>query len=72
LSGKDIDLCDNYELVAFIAKETEFFCSTVSDCGICPCLYDAADDIYKCRKEHLMKRKEELLPFYDNRTLLKC
>lgn len=60
MSGKDIDLCDSFVLISFIAKETEYYCSTVSDCGRCPCRYDEADDIYHCRKEHLLKRKEEL------------
>ena len=72
MSGKDIDLCDNFELVSYIAKETEVMCSTVSDCSICPCRYDDNDDIYHCRKEHLIKRTEELLPFYDGRASLKC
>lgn len=60
MSGNDIDLCNDLELVSYIAKETEYLCTTVSDCGICPCRYDAADDIYHCRKEHLLKRKEQL------------
>lgn len=72
MSGKDIDLCDNFELVSYIAKETEVVCATVSDCSICPCRYDDNDDIYHCRKEHLIKRTEELLPFYDSREPLKC
>lgn len=60
MSGKDIDLCDSLELIAFIAKETEYFCTTVSDCGRCPCQYIEKDDIYNCRKEHLLQRKKEL------------
>lgn len=60
MSGKDIDLCDDLELVSFIAMETEIMCSTVSDCGRCPCRYNDQDDIYHCRKEHLLKRKELL------------
>ena len=72
MSGNDIQMCDNFELVSFIAKETEVLCATISDCGCCPCLYSDSDDIYHCRKEHLFKRKEELLPFYDGRISLNC
>ena len=60
MSGKDIDLCDDLELIAFIAKETEYYCTMVEDCGVCSCRYNAKDDIYNCRKEHLLKRKEQL------------
>lgn len=70
MSGKDIDMCDDLELVTYIAKETEVMCSIVSDCGRCPCVYDDSDDIYHCRKEHLNKRCEELkalMPFYQTK-----
>lgn len=69
MSGKDIDMYDDYELVAFYCKETEVLCSTISSCSVCPCVYNDPDDIYLCRKEHLIKRKEELLPFFNTINL---
>lgn len=60
MSGQDIDMCNNLELISFISKETDYFCTTVKDCGVCPCRYDEPDDIYNCRKEHLLKRTEQL------------
>lgn len=61
MSGADIDFCDSLELVSFIAKETEFYCDFIkNDCSKCYCRYDGTDSTYKCRKEHLLKRKEEL------------
>lgn len=60
MADNDIDMCDDLELVSFIAKEVEYYCTLVNDCNTCSCRYDAADNIYKCRKEHLLKRKEEL------------
>lgn len=59
MSGADIDFCDSLELVSFIAKEVEFH-FIENNCSKCRCRYDDANDIYKCRKEHLLKRKEQL------------
>ncbi|MBO5177719.1 MAG: hypothetical protein J6C07_09695 [Lachnospiraceae bacterium] len=59
MNGYDIELCDNLELIAFIASETEYYCATVKDCGVCPCKYDD-DTKYNCRKDHLNARKSQL------------
>ena len=48
MADNDIDMCDDLELVSFIAKEVEYYCTLVNDCNTCSCRYDAADNIYKC------------------------